>query len=45
MTPATKPILDDVETDDEVLVTNGLSDAVGDPKEPKRQTTNPPADP
>ena len=45
MTPAIEPILDNVEIDDEVLVTNGPSDAAGDPKESKRQTTNPPTDP
>nr|POE61313.1 hypothetical protein CFP56_51615 [Quercus suber] len=44
MTPATEPILNDVETDDEVLVTNGPGDVVDDPKELERQTTNPPDD-
>lgn len=31
MTPATKPILNDMETDDEVLVTDGSIDVVNDP--------------
>lgn len=31
MTPATEPILNDMETDDEVLVTDGSIDVVNDP--------------
>ena len=42
-TPATEPIPDNMETDDEVLVTNGLGYAADNLKEPKGHTTNPPA--
>nr|XP_023900960.1 uncharacterized protein LOC112012814 [Quercus suber] len=45
MTPATKPILDDVETNDEVFVTDGPCDVADDPINPQEQASNPPSPP
>lgn len=42
MTPATKPILDDVETNDEVFVTDGPCDVADDPINPQEQANNHP---
>ena len=44
-TLAAKPIPDDTETNDEVLVTDGPGGVADNPKEPDRQTIFPPADP
>ena len=44
-TLAAKPIPDDTETNDEVLVTDGPGGVADNPKEPDRQTTFPPANP
>lgn len=44
-TSAAKPIPNDMETDDEVLVINEPGDVADDLKEPKGKTTNPFANP
>lgn len=44
-TPATEPTPDDVETDEEVLVTDEPSGAGDDPMDPQEQIDNPPANP
>nr|POE55969.1 hypothetical protein CFP56_64391 [Quercus suber] len=42
---AAEPISNDGETDDEVLVFNGLGDVADDPKDPQEQANNPLTDP
>ena len=44
-TPATEPTPDDVETDEEVLVTDEPGGAADDPMDPQEQIDNPPANP
>nr|POF19162.1 hypothetical protein CFP56_53467 [Quercus suber] len=44
-TPATELTHDDMETDEEVLVTNGPGGVANDPMDPPKQTDNPPANP
>lgn len=45
MTLAVKPTPDDVETNEEVLVTDEFGGVADDPVDPQEQTHNPPTNP